>query len=133
MRVFILVLVLLFTIPACRTNPFSEIPEHLESQVKTFEGVVRWGALEKMYLFLKPNPDNPIKVQPGLDNVRVTGYEIGNPLSRLEDGRWVQTVVIDYVLQDRQIVRQIVDYQVWVRDDEDGKKWYRENSLPQFR
>ena len=117
---------------ACQSNPFEETPDRLLSKVKTFEDVVRWGALEKTYLFEKFDPERPPKVPPGLDNVRVTAYEIGGPLHQINPHRWSQTVVIDYVLTDRQVVRQVIDHQIWVSDDA-GKSWYRETPVPQFR
>lgn len=130
MRTVLFALILL--LGACQTNPFSEVPDRLTLQLKTFESVVRWGALEKMYAFEKHEPDRPVQIPEGLDNVRVTNYELASPLARLTPTRWTQTAVIDYVLTDRQVVRQVVDHQVWVSDD-DGKHWYRQTPVPQFR
>ena len=62
----------------------------------------------------------------------MTGYEVSVPLSKVDETRWAQSVVIDYVWTDRQVVRQIVDHQVWMTDDE-GLTWYRENPVPRFR
>jgi len=127
-----LLLSLVVLLAACQTNPYGEVPKQLTLQVKTFEDVVRWGALQKMYLFEKHDPATPVAIPDNLDNVRVTSYELASPLSRIDDMRWGQTVVIDYVLTDRQVVRQLVDRQVWVSDDE-GKSWYRTTPVPQFR
>jgi hypothetical protein len=130
MRLLLPALLLLLT--ACQTNPYGEVPKELALKVRAFEDVVRWGALQKMYLFLKRDPDNPVELPEGLNDVRVTSYELASPINRVEEGRWVQTAVIDYVLIDRQVVRQIIDQQVWVSDDA-GETWYRENPVPQFR
>ncbi|MDJ0740864.1 MAG: hypothetical protein QNJ91_14205 [Gammaproteobacteria bacterium] len=116
----------------CRSNPFDEVPERLTLQVRTFEDVVRWGVLEKMYLFLKRDSDEPVQIQPGLDNVRVTGYELIEQISEVEPMRWRQAAQIDYVLTDRQVVRRLVDFQVWESDDE-GKTWYRTTPVPVFQ
>ena len=132
MRLFLLALILPFLV-ACKTSPYGDVPKELVSKVRTFEDVVRWGALEKMYLFLDKEEQQQVKVPEGLNNVRVTSYELASPITKLEEGRWSQTAVIDYVLVDRQIVRKVIDQQVWVSDDEDGKIWYRENPVPQFR
>ena len=128
----LLILCLLLTLPACKILQQRDMPEKLDLKVKTFEDVVRWGSLQKIYFFRKIDPKSPPDVQEGLDNVRVTGYQVANPLSKVSETRWTQTVVIDYVLTDRQIVRQIVDHQIWVSDD-DGVTWYRENPVPRFR
>jgi hypothetical protein len=130
-RIF-LPLTLALVLSGCLSNPFGEVPEKLMLQVRTFEDVVRWGALQKMYLFEKHDPDKPVQVPEGLENVRVTSYELANPLTKVNDTRWTQTAVIDYVLTDRQVVRQLIDQQVWVSDDE-GKSWYRQTPVPQFR
>lgn len=128
-RILFLLLPLLLT--ACQTNPFAETPERLVLQVRTFEDIVRWGDLKKMYLFQRPGDAESVEVQSGLDNVRVTGYDAGQ-LRKVSETRWAISAVIDYVMTDRQVVRQLVDHQVWVSDDE-GKTWYRENPPPQFR
>jgi len=130
MRSFLLALVVLLA--GCQTNPFGEVPKQLTLQVRTFEDVVRWGALQKMYLFEKHDPDRPVTLPDNLDNVRVTNYELASQLTKIDDSRWAQTAVIDYVLIDRQVVRQLIDRQVWATDDE-GKTWYRTTPVPQFR
>ena len=131
MRSLLLVLSVLLT--ACQTNPFSEVPESLVLRVKTFEDVVRWRPLDKMYLFEKQDPEAEPRTPPdGLDNVRVTNYEVVAQLSKVGEMRWAQTAVIDYVLTDRQVVRQVTDQQVWESDDE-GKSWYLTTPVPQFR
>lgn len=116
----------------CRTNPYGDLPEKLVVKTRTFEDVVRWGALEKMYLFLKRDDDKPLKMQEGLDNVRVTGYDLAEELNEISPMRWRQAAVIDYVLTDRQVVRQLIDYQVWESEDE-GKTWYRTTPVPVFK
>lgn len=129
MRYLLLAMTLLLT--ACQTNLTSSTPKQLVQRTMAFEDVVRWGALEKMVIFTKIDPSKPVVVPEGLGNVRVTGYELASGLVAVTPYRWKQSVVIDYVLTDRQIVRQLIDHQVWVSDDE-GKNWYRENPLPQF-
>jgi hypothetical protein len=128
MRYLLLLIALLTT--ACQTNRFGEVPEQLGYRALAFGDVVRWGALEKMYVFGKPDADEPVKIPEGLHNVRVTSYELAQGLTEIKPMRWKQTAVIDYVLTDQQVVRQLIDHQFWVSDD--GKIWYRENPPPQF-
>lgn len=127
---------LLFALPlllsACLTNPYGEVPKELGLKVRAFEDVVRWGALEKMYIFQKREPGQVLQLQDGLDNVRVTSYELGSSIRKVDEGRWVQTAVIDYVLVDRQVVKQLIDHQIWVSDD-GGETWFRENPVPRFQ
>ena len=123
---------ILLILMGCQTNPYGDRPKELVYKTRAFEDTVRWGALEKMVFFVKREGDGkPVPIQSGLDNIRVTGYE-ASALTKVTENRWTQTAVIHYVLTDRQIVRQLVDPQIWVSDDQ-GKSWYRENPLPQFR
>lgn len=127
-----LVLFLSLILAACQSNPFrSDLPAGLDEMTKTFEDVVRWGDLNKMVMFLKPDPARPARPQDGLDNVRVTSYETANQLAQIGEYRWGQSVVVHYVLIDRQIVRKLVDHQYWISEDE-GQTWYRQNPVPRF-
>lgn len=129
MRIVLVFLTLFVT--ACQTNPLGgDVPDRLALQVRTFEDVVRWGNLENMYLFQRIEPGREPQVEEGLGNIRVTGYETSQ-LSKLGELRWGQTAVIDYVLTDRQVVRQLVDHQVWESADE-GKTWQRTTPVPRF-
>ena len=111
------------------TNPYAPVPKELGIQVRVFESVVRWGDLRKMYLFAKPGTE--VTIPDGLDMVKVTHYEVSGE-HEIAPWRWEQTAVIDYVLTDRQVVRRLVDRQVWASDDQ-GKTWYRVNPPPVFR
>ena len=128
-----LLLLLALSLGGCLSNPYGygEVPKKLALQVRTFEDVVRWGELENMYLFQKQQEGENYEVAEGLDNVRVTGYDAGG-LREVAPNRWAQTAMINYVLVDRQVVRELVDQQIWVSDD-DGETWYRENPVPVFR
>ncbi len=131
MRILLICLVLV--VAGCRSNPFGpDVPMHLAASTKLFEDTVRWGNLENMYLFLRADTEQKIEVQKGLDNVRVTGYETSQLRQLDDEGRWAQTAVIDYVLTDQQVVRQLTDDQIWVSED-DGKTWVRTTPVPQFR
>ena len=116
----------------CQTNPYGEVPKELAIKVRLFEDVVRWGALQKMYVFLKHDSEKPVTIQEGLNNVRVTGYDLIEDITQLEPMRWRQVAKIDYVLTDRQVVRELVDFQIWESEDE-GKTWYRTSPVPVFK
>lgn len=120
------------SLAGCRSGSTKEVPKELAAQVRLFEDVVRWRPLNKMYAFQKIESEQPAEIQQGLDNVRVTGYEIIEPLNAIEPMRWRQAAQIDYVLTDRQVVREVIDYQVWESENE-GKTWYRTTPVPVFR
>jgi hypothetical protein len=126
----VLLCCLLLALTGCKTLAHGDMPKGLDYRTNAFEDTVRWGSLEEMVVFLKPKQGEVITVQEGLDNIRVTSYET-SPLAKVNETRWIQTAVIKYVLTDRQVVRQLVDQQVWESDDE-GETWYRANPVPRF-
>jgi len=133
----ILLICLILVVGGCGSNPFGpDVPIDLTASVKLFEDTVRWGNLENMYLFVRPDDDQEVEVQKGLDNIRVTGYETSQLRQLVDDNddeeRWAQTAVINYVLTDQQVVRQLSDNQIWVSED-GGKTWLRTTPVPQFR
>jgi len=134
LSLFLPLLAMALLLGACKSEFLNtgEVPKSLKARLGQFEGIVRWGALQKMYAFNKNESGEPVEIPMGLDNVRVTGYEAASGLVKVTPTRWTQTVVIDYVLTDRQVVRQLIDQQVWVSEDE-GKTWYRENPPPLFQ
>ncbi len=133
MRIMILrllMLSLILTLGGCKTTPDGAVPEELVSTLRVFEDVVRWGKLEKMYGFYRAEK-GVVTVQGGLDNVRVTSYEVVGKPAEISPWRWGQTALVHYVLQDRQVVRSLSDQQLWASDDE-GLHWYRVNPPPRF-
>jgi hypothetical protein len=49
----------------------------------------------------------------------------------VEETKAIQTVVIQFVFQESQIVREIVDQQTWEYDPE-VERWYLLSPLPRF-
>ena len=115
---------------ACVANNMKSSESKLRDTLRYFETTVRWGQLERMSAFLAPQLAEQAP-QPGLDNVRVTLYETLSGPSPVSDERWVQTVGIEYVLKDSQVVKRLTDNQVWELDAEEGA-WFRANPLPRF-
>lgn len=116
---------------ACKVpDPYGPVPKALALKVQIYEDVVRWGDLRKAYAFGKISKGQNLTIPQNLDNVRVTHYE-ATQVKELSPWRWGQTANIAYVLKDRQVVKEILDQQVWMSDDE-GKSWYRANPVPAF-
>lgn len=113
----------------CRPGGIYEgLPKQLVKQTLVYEDIMRWRDLRKIYLFGKPG--EKAEVQQGLENIRVNGYDAGK-LTEITPWRWGQAVMISYVLVDRQVVKTVLDQQVWVSEDK-GKTWYRESPAPRF-
>jgi len=125
MRLPVLLLLALSLAACMATNPYAPVPKELALRVRAYEAIARWGDLLKLYAFVEPGAK--VELPPTLGKVRVTHYEAGD-MRELPDGRWAQTAVIEYVLTDQQVVRKVIDRQVWHSPD-GGKSWFR-NPLP---
>ena len=130
MRHWIFLLLLMLLLPACQTLTERDDVRKLEYTLESYGAAVRWQPLAGLYGFLTPEL-RPETVPDGLGNLRVTGYEISVPPRMLSEDRAVQTAVIEYVHIDRQVVRTLVDRQVWTRDDKG--QWLRANPIPAFK
>lgn len=133
-RRFLLFLLLAFGLSACQVEGIAERKKavKLRDTLNRYEVVVRWGALEKAYGFLVPELNEDVVIPAGLDNIRVTGYDLLGGPSKLSEDRVTQTVRIDYVLQDSQVVRSLADKQIWQWNDEIGD-WQRANPVPELK
>jgi hypothetical protein len=128
-RYLLLLLLLALSLPACQSIAEREDARKLELTLDSYATAVRWQPLDRQYGFLLPElqPDMPPE---GLDLLRVTGYEIVSPPRMLAKDKVVQTVTIEYVLTESQVVRSLTDHQVWKLVD---KKWQRANPVPEFK
>lgn len=134
-KMFITGLVLALFLVACETMETAGMKNQMNFDLKAYGHEVRWGQIEALPSYLKPDM---MEGQPAVarnpENIRVTGYEtLVSPHEVGEGGKRVaQTVRIHYVFRDRQVVRSLVDEQLWEYDAE-AKRWYRSNPIPVFR
>jgi hypothetical protein len=99
----------------------------LESTLNNYRAAMRWSYFDSVQNFRDPEALEPVSQR--LDNVRVTSYEVVRPPVMLDDTTASQTARIEYVLEDRQRVRKIVDRQRWVYDTE-AKAWWLATPIP---
>jgi hypothetical protein len=78
---------------------------------------------------LTPEKQKTTTIPSHLDNIKITHYEV-LVRPQIKDNRAVQEVRIRYIHKDRQIVRQIVDHQIWIDIPDVG--WRRDNPIPSF-
>ncbi len=121
----------LLLIAACSSLEHASSSKKLQLQLQSYDHAVRWGDLEEMYAFVKPG-DKPLAVPRGLENIRVTDYEPLTTITEEPDKRIRRRVRIEYLHRDRQVVKKLVDDQVW-EFDEASKQWFRTNPPPEFR
>ncbi len=117
----------------CGTVGKARKDQSMNMRLKEYSHEVRWGALEALPSYLSPDlmdTQEPVAKDPS--NVRVTSYEVlRNPMPAGEN-QIVQTVKIEYLFRDRQVVRNLVDQQKWEFNPENND-WVRINHIPVFK
>lgn len=116
---------------ACVTSGARQ--DDLMVTVRSYENVIRWGKIPAAYEFLRPDLAAEAQVPPGLDGIKVTGYDrlTGLIPADGEKKRFRVSAAIRYVHVDRQVERSLTDQQVWEWDDE-LDRWWRANPIPAF-
>lgn len=128
--IFLLLLLVTAALIGCSTVQKAGKEQRLQRQLQSYDHVVRWGELEEMYTYMKPE-DAPAEIPQGLENIRVTSYEeLGQPVN-LDQDKVARKVRIGYVIRDRQVVKTLIDDQVWQYDGE-LEQWFRVNPPPVF-
>lgn len=127
------VVVLLFSIgiSGCGTYKEASQKQILENRLKAYGKTARWGALENLYAFLTPEEGAKAEIPADLENIQVTDYAVRVPVGMVEPGKASQTAEIYYLFRDRNVVRSLVDKQLWEFNETDNT-WYRTNPVPEF-
>jgi hypothetical protein len=68
----------------------------------------------------------------GLENIRVTSYEVVQGPIMSDETTAIQTVFIEYLYKDIQVIRNLQDRQVW-RYNEEEESWALASKVPQFK
>lgn len=127
-----LIALLCVALSSCQAMRASESEKNLRNTLRVYEDVVRWGRLQKIYLLTQPEPGVKVEIPDDIDNVQIMGYEVVSGPSQVNEERWTQTVFIEYVKTDQQVVKSLVDNQLWELSPTTGS-WYRANPVPLFR
>ena len=90
----------------------------------------RWQDPREAYRFVRADM-RPAYPPSWLGTIRIVGYEVMDPPREIRENVVVQRVEVKYVNQETQIMRTIMDEQVWESSD-DGETWLRTNPLPAF-
>ena len=113
----------------CQTNVSRG--EAIEASLYAYEKAFRWQSPREAYGFLREDL-RPAYPPPWIDSIRIVGYEVIAPPQEIRRNTVVQRVEVRYVNQDTQIVRTLVDEQLWESSD-DGDTWERANPMPAFQ
>ena len=123
-------LLLLGLLSACNSMPLSQRSDVLKNDLRRYEGTIRWDNIANAYKMLTPDLQKTVSAPGNLDNIKVTHYEVLEGV-KVKGDRAEQRVAIRYIHKDRQVVRQIIDNQIWVDLPDLG--WRRDNPIPTFK
>jgi uncharacterized lipoprotein len=126
-----LLICLVVGLAGCVPSTLKTSESKLRDTLRLYESTVRWGQIERIYSFLKPEMSEGLAIPENLRNVRVTSYETLSGPAPVSETRWLNTVVIQYVMEDSQVVKTLTDEQVWEQVGGEGG-WYRANPIPAF-
>ncbi|MES9998983.1 MAG: asparagine synthetase [Candidatus Thiodiazotropha lotti] len=130
-RVHYFLIPFLIQLAACQTLGEHTRAESLENILRSYEASIRWTSGQQAYNFLPPDHKDK-EYRPVSKNIRVTHYEVVQGPTMLGEDKAIQTAVIQYVLQDSQVLKEMIDKQEW-RYDEEGEVWHLYSPVPIFK
>jgi hypothetical protein len=124
----LVVISLLSILSACQTLNERKQSDQLQSVLRNYEGVIRWGSIGQAQRFQHPDETNEVQNRPEVA-IRVTHYDVVQGPTMIDDNTAIQTALIQYVLVDTQVVREVLNQQTWKYDSEE-KAWFLTSPLP---
>jgi len=118
-------------LPGCQTLDKRDKDRALENTLHSYETAIRWSYIRQAYGFIRPEVAEQVQLPTGLENIRVTNYEILEPVSRVGEDAAIQVILVRFVEKDRQQERALTDRQLWEYDAE-AKRWYLMSKIPLF-
>lgn len=104
----------------------------LQAATNGYQSAIRWGYYETAFGYLHPDLRKDKPVPERLKDLRLTGYDVVQPPTMQDEDTAIQVVNIDYLYEDRQVVKRVSDRQVWKWDDE-LDSWWLKSGLPAFQ
>lgn len=104
----------------------------LDAATSGYRSALRWGYYETAFGYLHPDLRKDKPMPESLTDLRLTGYDVVQPPLVQEDDTATQIVNIDYLYEDRQVVKQLTDRQTW-KWDPTLKSWWLKSGLPDFK
>lgn len=121
---------LLWSLTGCQTLSEKKQTTALEETLRKYEATMRWGALAQARSFALDDSANfsPTRNK----DLRIIHYEVVQGPAQVSEEQALQTVLIQYVLESSQNVRELMDQQIWEYDAE-AEKWYLQSPFPVFK
>ena len=115
----------------CQSLGGKKQQELLTNTLRAYGSTIRWGDLHNAYGYLHPKQAEKVEIPEGLDNIRVTHYEVVDPLRKMGENSATQVVQIRFIYKDRQMEKELSDRQLW-EFDEQARRWYLISKVPPF-
>lgn len=122
----------LLLLPGCATVEKDKRALALQAATNGYQSAIRWGYYETAFGYLHPDLRKGKPLPEGLTDIRLTGYEVVQPPTMQDENTATQVVNIEYLYEDRQVVKRVSDRQVWTWDDE-LDSWWLKSGLPAFQ
>lgn len=121
--IFILGLSVAFAV-GCQSMSERSRDDSLTSTLKLYGKVLRWqGPHEQGAMLVNPEQ------MPKYRGITVTSYQVASNPHKTGENSARQTAVIEYVHHDNQVIKRVIDQQIWEYDTE-NKIWLRANRPP---
>ncbi len=116
----------------CQTIESKNRQASLEKVLHAYETAIRWSYIRHAYNLMRPERVKEIGIPQGLENIKVTRYEVLAPaVSNPKSNTATQVALINYVEKDRQQEKSLTDHQLWEYDSQ-AKRWYLISDIPAF-
>jgi len=129
-RIALILALSLGLLMGCQSIGERKQADALQEVLRDYEATIRWGAAAQARDFLAPEQRDAVSVAVPKD-LRVTHYEVVQGPTMLDADRAVQTAIVQYVFEDSQVVRELIDRQVWLYDQA-AELWHLASPLPEF-
>jgi len=128
MRPLVRVLLALWVLAGCQSLAQRQQATALEDTLRSYEAAFRWGAAQQLNGYRAAQGSQPA---PFPKDLRIVHYEVVQGPTRVAGDRAVQTVRIEYLREADQVVRELLDHQVWVYRP-GQMQWQLHSPLPHF-
>jgi hypothetical protein len=104
----------------------------LQAATSGYQSAIRWGYYETALGYVHPDLRRGKTLPTELKGIRLTGYDVVQPPLIQEKDTATQIVDIEYLHEDRQVVKRLTDRQTWRWDDK-LDSWWLQSGLPKFK
>ena len=115
----------------CTTVQKEQRDLSLQAATSSYQSALRWGYFDTAFGYLDPPQRRGKSLPAQFKNLRITDYDIVQPPVITSPGEATQIVNIEYLYEDRQVVKRLTDHQTWHYDPKINN-WWLVSGLPKF-